>query len=112
MNQIVIEAPLLDGWLRTAFLDDAGQVFLPCGAFGNELKALLCIAYDGVPTVQHEGHVYAPASWLAKEHPRDAKAIGAIAANIKVRMASQSGKSLDDANCNRTPGATEGNDCR
>ena len=30
VQQIVIESPLLEQWLRTAFLDDDGQAFLPC----------------------------------------------------------------------------------
>ena len=83
MDQIVIESPLLQEWLQTAFVDDDGQVFLPCGAFDNELKALLCIAHDGVPLVRHEGHIYASASWLAKEYPRYAETIGAIAAKVR-----------------------------
>ena len=86
MEQIVIESPLLEKWLRIAFVDDHGQVFLPCGAFDNELKALLCISHDGVPVVRHEGHIYAPASWLAKEYPRYAQAIDTIAVNIAQKM--------------------------
>ena len=86
MEQIVIESPLLDQWLRTAFVDDDGQVFLPCGAFGNELKALLCISHDGVALVRHEGHIYAPVSWLAREYPRYAKAIDTIVARIAREM--------------------------
>jgi len=82
VEQIVIESPVLDEWLRTAFMDDDGEAFLPCGAFGDELKAFLCISHDGVPIVRHEGHIYAPASWLATEHPRHAQAIDAIAAKI------------------------------
>ena len=82
MRQIVIESPLLEEWLRTAFVDDRGRVFLPCGAFDNELEALLCISHDGVPMVRHEGHVYAPSSWLAREYPRHAQAIDTIAAIV------------------------------
>ena len=82
MEQIVIESPLLEQWLRTAFVDDHGRVFLPCGAFDNELTALLCILHDGVPMVRHEGHLYAPASWLAGEYPRYAGAIDTITARI------------------------------
>jgi hypothetical protein len=82
MKQFVIEGPVLDQWLRTSFLDDRGRVFLPCGAFGDEIQAVLCLAHDGMSTIQHEGHVYAPASWLAKEHPRYARAIETIVARI------------------------------
>jgi hypothetical protein len=83
MEQVVIESQLLGKWLRPAFLDDDGQVFLPCGAFANELRSLLCLAHDGVPMVRDEGHIYAPASWLAEEHPGCAEAIGTIAANVR-----------------------------
>jgi len=82
MKQFVIEGPVLDQWLRTSFIDDRGRVFLPCGALGDEVQAVLCIAHDGASMVQHDGHVYAPASWLAKEHPRWAKAIETIADRI------------------------------
>ena len=82
MERIMIKDPRLEEWLRVAFLDDDGQVFLPCGAFGNELKALLCIAHDGAPMIRCKGHVYAPASWLAREHPRYAQAIETIVARI------------------------------
>ena len=82
MEQIVIENPLLEEWMRTAFVDDHGRVFLPCGAFGNELEALLCLSHDGAVMVRHERHIYAPTSWLAKEYPRYAQAIDAIAAKV------------------------------
>ena len=82
MEQIVIESPLLEEWLRTALVDDHGEVFLPCGAFDNELKAMLCISHDGVPMFRHEGHIYAPVSWLTREYPRYAKAIDTIAAKV------------------------------
>ena len=86
MEQIVIESTLLDEWLRTAFVDGDGEAFLPCGAFDDELKAMLCISHDGVPMVRHDGHIYAPASWLAKEYPRHAEAIGTIAGKIAREM--------------------------
>jgi len=82
MRQIVIEGKRLAKWLRTAFEDDCGVVFLPCGAFDNELKAMLCLGYDVAPVIQHDGHIYAPASWLAQEYPRHAEAIHTIVARI------------------------------
>ena len=82
MQQLEIEAPHPDRWLRTSFVDDNGEVFLPCGAFDNELNAMLCASHDGIAIVQHEGHVYAPRSWLAKEYPKYAKTIETIAASI------------------------------
>ena len=83
MDQIVVESDLLEEWLRTAFLDDDGQVFLPCGAWDDELSQVLSLIHDRVPVVRHEGHVYAPASWLAKEHPRFAETINTIAASVR-----------------------------
>ncbi len=82
MDEIVIESPHLESWLRTSFVDNAGQVFLPCGAFGDEREAMLCVAHDGVPVVRHEGHVYAPSTWLAREYRRHAHVIETIAARI------------------------------
>jgi len=86
MIEIAIDSPLLAEWLQTAFLDDNGEVFLPCGAFGSELDAMLCAVHDRVAVVQHNGHTYAPAPWLAKEHPREARTISTIAASIRARM--------------------------
>ena len=86
MERIVIENSLMEEWLRTAFMADDGQVFLPCGALGNELKAMLCIAFDGIPVIRHKGHIYAPTSWLAMEHPKYAKAINTIAASIPKKL--------------------------
>lgn len=83
MEQMVIESPLLEEWLRTVCLDDDGRVFLPCGAFADEPTAFMCLAYDGGPLVRHEGHIYAPASWLAKEYPRYAAVINTIAARVR-----------------------------
>ena len=83
MEEIVVESDLLEEWLRTAFLDDDGQVFLPCGACDDELSQVLSLIHDRVPVVRHEGHVYAPASWLAKEHPRFAETIDTIAASVR-----------------------------
>ena len=82
MERFVIESPLTEEWLRTTFVDVDGQVFLPCGALDNELTALLCISHDGVPFVQHQGHIYAPSSWLAREYPRYAQTIETIADRV------------------------------
>ena len=86
MQHVVIESNVLEEWLRTTFVDDDGQIFLPCGAFGDELQALLSLTHDGVPIVQHQRHIYAPASWLAKEHARHASTINAIVEGAKKRM--------------------------
>ncbi|HOI54290.1 MAG TPA: hypothetical protein PLP01_03490 [Phycisphaerae bacterium] len=79
MEGFVVESDVLSEWLRTFFLDDDGEVFLPCGAFADERTALLCLAHDGVQMVRNEGHIYAPASWIAKEYPRWANTVRIIA---------------------------------
>jgi hypothetical protein len=79
----VIESDLLPEWLRAFFVDDDGEVFLSCGAFDNERMAFLCMAHDGVPMVRDEGHVYAPASWIAKQYPCHADAVRTIAENAR-----------------------------
>ena len=55
-------------WKRIYFVDEDGTVMLPCGAFGNEMEAFLCLGFDGAPFVRHDGHIYAPATWLAGLH--------------------------------------------
>lgn len=79
MEGFVIVGSGLPEWLRTFFVDDRGEVYLPCAAFGNEQMATLCLVYDGVPVVQDAGHVYAPSWWLIKEHPQSADAIRVMA---------------------------------
>jgi hypothetical protein len=55
-------------WARRAFVADDGQVFLPAAMmFGNEMKALLMLGYDGPPVVTYDGHLYAPADWMIRE---------------------------------------------
>lgn len=87
MDRIVFESTKLPRWLRVAFVDEDGQVFLPCGAFGNETLAMLCLGADGVPFVRDGKHIYAPASWLAELHPRLAEAIQTVASNVTRRLA-------------------------
>jgi len=96
MIRLVIDGTELPRWLRTSFADDDGQVFLPCGAFGNELTALLCLAHDGEPLVRDGKHVYATASWLAKEHSSLADAINKIAARVRREAGIASGQSGQD----------------
>ena len=86
MTRVVINDPKLPEWLRTSFVDDDGRVFLPCGAFGNELTALLCLGHDGEPLVRDGKHVYATAPWLAKEHPQLAEVIDKIAKSVASKI--------------------------
>lgn len=79
MKEIIIEgknAEKLAEWLRTSFIDADGQVYLPCGAFGDEHIAFMCLAFDGnIPMVSSNGHYYAPAEWLIGEYPKHKEAI-------------------------------------
>ncbi|MCD4825946.1 MAG: hypothetical protein K8S55_15245 [Phycisphaerae bacterium] len=85
MEQITLENNSMPEWLRTAFRDD-DEVYLPCDAFADKQIALLGIAFDNVPFVQDHGHLYAPASWLAKEYPQHAEAINTIADSVKRKV--------------------------
>ncbi len=63
MEQIVLEGSRLAEWPVTAYVDQAGQVFLPGGAFGDEKPARLCLSHDGVAFVRDGEHTDAPATW-------------------------------------------------
>jgi hypothetical protein len=64
-------------------VDADGEMYLPCGAFADEQTTLLCLLHDGIPIARHEGHIYAPASWLAKEHRRYAHVVHAIVTRVR-----------------------------
>lgn len=83
----VLEAPVFDEWLRAFYVNDDGEIYLPCGMFGNETGALLGLVHDGVPYVSEDGHVYAPTKWLIKEYPKEAQNIAAMVGHIKRRLA-------------------------
>ena len=85
MEGFVIRDNGLPEWMRTYFVDGSGTVLLPCGAFGNELEAFLCLGFDGDPFVRQDGHIYASATWLAKHYPRDAGHIEGILDRIHRR---------------------------
>ena len=79
MKEFIIENDglnKLSEWLRTSFIDDYGQIYLPVAAFADEQLAFMCLAFDGnITTVSHEGHYYAPTWWLINEYPKHKKAI-------------------------------------
>ncbi|MAX27613.1 MAG: hypothetical protein CMJ19_24210 [Phycisphaeraceae bacterium] len=83
MLQISATDPKAKPWQTTVFLDDDGEVYMPAGVFGDELQLALCLSYDGQPQLPHEGHVYAPASWLAREYPRLAPKINEAVKHIR-----------------------------
>ena len=51
MVELVIENDRLERWLSTSFLGGDGEIFLPAGAFDDELTAVLCLACDSVRVV-------------------------------------------------------------
>ena len=73
----------LEAWLRTFFVTDDGDVYLPCGAFGDESLAVLSLGFDGQSFVTDGGHAYAPATWLVKNYPHYAEAIKTIKAQTQ-----------------------------
>ena len=73
----------LEAWLRTFFVTDDGDVYLPCGAFGDESLAVLSLGFDGQSFVSDDGHAYAPATWLVKNYPHYAEAIKTIKAQTQ-----------------------------
>ena len=79
VEKFIVEGNELPEWLRTSFLDDCSEVYLACGAFDDEMTALLCLAHDCVPMVRDGKHVYAPITWLARQYPKHAEAVRIIA---------------------------------
>jgi hypothetical protein len=56
-------------YVRTAGIDEEGRVFASAALTGNERDAVLRAVWDGVPAVIHDGHVFLPTSWLARDCP-------------------------------------------
>ncbi len=76
----------LPEWLCTFFVDENDEVLLPCGAFGDELQAVLCLGYDNQSFVRDGDHAYAPARWLAGNYPNHAEKIKIIAISAERRI--------------------------
>ena len=83
VEKFIVEGNGLPEWLRTSFLDDRGEVYLACGAFDDEMTALLCLAHDCVAMVRDGGHVYAPVTWVARQYPKYADAVRTIAGVVR-----------------------------
>lgn len=94
MQGYVIEGDALKEWLRTHFVDDEGEIYLPCGAFGDERTAHYCLLHDRVPYVHEQRHLYAPVTWLISHHRQHADTIRAMAAQIRRRHAEAQSTSL------------------
>lgn len=54
-------------YLRTAAIDDAGTVYVPAAAFGNEQRIMFELAWDGdCPICFERGHIYIPVAAAKK----------------------------------------------
>ncbi len=69
MFQIISMKSATMPWRNTVFLDEDGEVYMPAEVFGDEFIMALCLIHDCKRQLAYEGHIYAPASWLAKEYP-------------------------------------------
>lgn len=66
-------------WMRTAYRDDNGVIFVPPAiAAVSEMEMLLCAGYDGIPALAFGEHVYYPADWVEREFPASAPTIKRI----------------------------------
>lgn len=75
MEKCVVPNQELEPWLRTFFVADEGEIYLPCGAFEEETSALLALAFDGRRFVMDDGHPYATVDWLSENYPRSSRTI-------------------------------------
>jgi hypothetical protein len=69
-------------WVRSACLNDDGRVFAPAIVAGDEMRVLLCAAFDGVSLILDDGHAYLPTDWLAREYPE----VADVCARIESRL--------------------------
>jgi len=83
LEKFIVEGDELPQWMRTSFVDANGEIYLACGAVGNEMSVSLCMAHDGVTMVRDGGHAYAPVTWLAREYPRHADEVRKIAEIVR-----------------------------
>jgi hypothetical protein len=81
---IEVQGPAdLPAWMRRAFVDADGNVFLPVAAANrDETMLVLCASFDGIEVERHDGHVYFPSGWLIQECPDSAADIHAIVGNM------------------------------
>ena len=70
-------------WLRTSYVRDDGEVFLPCGGFMEDADALGILQKDNISHFEDNGHVYAQATWLAHTNPEKADVIYEFAEMVR-----------------------------
>ena len=63
--------PVMPEWLRSAAMDQKGRIYVPAAIGGNENIVFFKVAYDGVPVVTSDDHLYVPIDWLIKEYPKE-----------------------------------------
>jgi hypothetical protein len=76
-------------YLRTAGIDEEGRVFASAALTGNERDTVLRAAWDGVPAVIHDDHVFLPTSWLVRDCPQIALPCEKIEARVRAAFAAQ-----------------------
>lgn len=70
-------------WLRTRFIDNDGEVYVPCGAFVNETAVMASADLEGVRIVRNGRHAYVPASWLQRELRRYGRGVDVMARHTR-----------------------------
>jgi hypothetical protein len=69
---LTAEDPKMPKWAAVVFYDPKdGEIYLP-GVIGGSAEAavVLALSYDGTKFITDAGHIYAPLSWLEREHPK------------------------------------------
>lgn len=69
-------------WMRSAAIDDRGEVFVPAAIAGSEKMVFLCLGWDGEPAVIDSHHLFVRASWMAREFPKTREVCEKITAKM------------------------------
>lgn len=69
-------------WSRRVAVRDE-RLFVPAVLGGNEMMVMLCLGYDATPCIVDDGHLYAPADWMAREFPKAREVIAKIRRRIE-----------------------------
>jgi hypothetical protein len=70
-------------WMRSAGIEDTGDVYVPAVIVGNEMLVFLCAGWDNEPAVYLDEHLFVRASWMAREFPKVRDICIKIEANVR-----------------------------